>query len=31
MNTPYRLVGDVNAPRSAWQAFNEGHLAALAL
>jgi 2,4-dienoyl-CoA reductase-like NADH-dependent reductase (Old Yellow Enzyme family)/thioredoxin reductase len=31
LNTPYRLVGDVNAPRSAWQAFNEGHLAALAL
>jgi 2,4-dienoyl-CoA reductase-like NADH-dependent reductase (Old Yellow Enzyme family) len=28
---PYRLAGDVNAPRSAWQAFNEGHLAALAL
>jgi 2,4-dienoyl-CoA reductase-like NADH-dependent reductase (Old Yellow Enzyme family) len=31
LGAPYRLVGDVNAPRSAWQAFNEGHLAALAL
>jgi len=31
LQIPFRVVGDVNAPRTAWQAFNEGHLAALAL
>ncbi|MGW9028930.1 oxidoreductase [Streptomyces sp. NPDC055722] len=31
LGIPYQLVGDANAPRTAWQAFNEGHLAALAL
>jgi 2,4-dienoyl-CoA reductase-like NADH-dependent reductase (Old Yellow Enzyme family) len=31
LGIPYQVVGDANAPRTAWQAFNEGHLAALAL
>jgi 2,4-dienoyl-CoA reductase-like NADH-dependent reductase (Old Yellow Enzyme family) len=31
LGIPYHVVGDANAPRTAWQAFNEGHLAALAL
>lgn len=31
LGIPYEVVGDANAPRTAWQAFNEGHLAALAI
>jgi hypothetical protein len=28
---PFRLVGDVQAPRTAWNAFTEGQLAGLAV
>jgi len=31
LGIPFQVVGDANAPRTAWQAFSEGHLAALAL
>ena len=31
LGIPYQVVGDANAPRTAWQAFSEGQLAALAV
>jgi 2,4-dienoyl-CoA reductase-like NADH-dependent reductase (Old Yellow Enzyme family) len=31
LDIAHSVVGDANAPRTAWQAFNEGHLAGLAV